>query len=117
MFKVMLQCGNATAEITVPNKQTELRDLQHDICRAFRERFPWHTATLQVGDKIYDDFGQVPFGAGPPDRVCAVAFVGTTEMYWIDYLFRDRKGPSLEQEMSAQEPLDAPAVPEFPRAI
>jgi hypothetical protein len=117
MFKVTLQCGQTVAEVRVPNKQTELRDLQQDICRAFHVSFPSLTATLKVGDKIYDEFVQAPFTAGPPDQGCTVAFVGTRDMYWIDYLFRDRKGPSLEQEMNTHEPLPAPAIPVFPRVI
>ena len=116
MFKVTLQCGQTVAEVRVPNKQTELRDLQQGICRAFHVSFPSLTATLKVGDKIYDEFVQAPFSAGPPDHVCTVTFVGTRDMYWFDYLFRDRKGPSLEQEMNTHEQLPAPAIPLSPRA-
>ena len=117
MFSVTIQCGEAIAELTVPGTQTELRDLQYDICRAFHVSFPSLTATLKVGDKIYDEFVQAPFSTGPPDHVCTVTFVGTRDMYWIDYLFRDRKGPSLEQEMNTHEPLPAPAIPVFPSVI
>ena len=108
MFNVTLQCGETTAEITVPNEQTELRYLQKDICRSFKQNFPWQTATLQVGDTKYDELFHTPFAAGPPDHVCTVTFEGTTDMYWVDYFFRERKGPGLEEEMGGERrPLPA----------
>ena len=114
-FTVTLQCGATTAEITVPDMQTELRDLQKPICAAFSEHFPVKTAHVQVCDMLFDELGHIPLAAGPPGHVCIVTFETTTDMYWIDKCFRDSKEPSLEQEMNPQvqqQPVNA--IPDFP---
>lgn len=115
MFKVtlLLASGNA-ADITVPSKQTELRDLQKRICNAFGQSFPRMAATLNIGDKMYDEFGQVPFSEGPPPEPCYVIFSETDDPFFYDK--SDRCGKvSLEDEMMG--PPDAevlPAIAHFP---
>jgi len=116
MLSVTLQCGSTVAKITVPNKNTELRDLQQEICRAFRQRFPWQTATLLVGDRLYDEFGHTPFAAGPPEHVCVVTFEGTRDMYWVDHLFRDKKKKTSEEDRG-EDRHSLPAIPDFPMRI
>ena len=110
MFNVTLQCGGAMAEITVPSKQTELRYLQKQICRAFGERFPRMAATLQVGREVYDDFAHVPFATGPPSGTCIVVFEDSNDPFWYDYADRKGKGPSLEDEMRQSAPVVLPSL-------
>ena len=65
-------------------------------------------ATLTIGQEVYDDFGHVPFAAGPPRGPCVVAFVHSTDMYWYD--FRDRKGDKRTLAEEVEEELHGPAA-------
>ena len=110
-FTVTLICRDLSVEITVPAPTTQLRYLQQQICRAFGQGFPVMAATLTIGEEVYDDFGHVPFAAGPPCGPCIVAFVQSSDMFWYDY--RDRKGDkrTLAEEVEEEQHSARVALP------
>ena len=67
-FAVTLQCGSTKVEYTVFGARTELRDMQEALCLKFGEKFPWRTATLHIDGNVYDEFGDMPFLNGAPER-------------------------------------------------
>ena len=117
-FTVALQCGGVTAELTVSSTRTELRNMQETLCQKFGERFPWRTATLHIGGKRYDGFGDMPFLGGAPEEPCFVKFEDTTDVYWIDMLFKNPTGnnTSLEDEMNPHGQQPMIVIPDFPAA-
>ena len=81
--------GDQTAELCV-DAQASLRDLQPEICKAFRVPFPMNAASLVVGEQVYDSFCQQPFNGESGEQVTAtVLFEQTTDMFWFDKLFRN----------------------------
>ena len=89
--------------------------MQRTLCKKFGEKFPWRTATLHLGGKAYDDFGDMPFLEGAPEGVCEVKFEDTRDVYWIDILFKNPKGKkkTLEEEMNPQVQQPLAVIPDF----
>ena len=90
--------------------------MQRRLCKEFGEKFPWRTATLHIGGKAYDEFGDMPFLDGAPEGVCEVKFEDTTDVYWIDVHHRDPEGKKkgLEEEMNPQVQQPLAVIPDFP---
>ena len=90
--------------------------MQEGLCQKFGERFPWRTATLTIGGKLYDEFSDMPFSAGPPEETCEVKFEATSDMYWIDVLYRNPKArnTSLGAELNQQVQQPLAEIPGFP---
>ena len=85
--------GDQTAELCVDSQAT-LRELQPEICKAFRVPFPLNAASLVVGEQVFDGFCQQPFmtikgDSGEHQVTATVLFEQATDMFWFDRLFRN----------------------------
>ena len=77
--------GETSVEVEVPRK-VELRDIQKDMCNAFKERFPLMCAILTDSNgQIFDDFNDTPFKDAEPNQVYEVTFELTRDMFWFDW--------------------------------
>ena len=63
------------------NQEARLRDIQKNLCAAFRERFPFKSAAVTVSGIRYEDFDEKPFAAGAADAVVDFT-INTTDPYW-----------------------------------
>ena len=106
---------------TSVSKFVTLRDLQRDLCSFFGARFPAMQANVEVENRIYDAFDDVPFancghfcaceGEREPQTTstcgakaeAAVSFEPTTDPFFFDQA--DRRGPkhTLEEEVAYEE--------------
>ena len=69
-----------TNEIAV-DPGTSLRDLRSLLCKLFRQRFPATMATLVIGERIYDEFIEVPFQSCTGSVDANVVFSPTTDPF------------------------------------
>lgn len=77
--------GETSVEVEVLRK-VELRDIQKDMCNAFKERFPLMCAILTDSNgQIFDDFNDTPFKDAEPNQVYEVTFELTRDMFWFDW--------------------------------
>ena len=92
---VVVVRGKSFVEVEVLRK-VELRDIQKDLCKAFKERFPLMCAILTDSNgQIFDDFIDTPFKDAEPKQVYEVTFELTRDMFWFDWGHR-RCSPSPE---------------------
>ena len=82
-----------------------LRDLQRDLCRLYRQRFPKMLAVLEVQGNLFDDFDESPFVAVQGEQVeAAVSFQeNKCDPYFFDWIDRREQKTSLEEEMQWEE--------------
>ena len=76
------------------DSQATLRELQPEICKAFRVSFPLNAASLVVDEQVFDCFCQQPFmtikgESGEHQVTATVLFEQATDMFWFDRLFRN----------------------------
>ena len=69
-----------THEISV-EPSTSLRELQSLLCKLFRQRFPATMATLVIGERLYDEFIEVPFQSCTGSVDANVVFSPTTDLH------------------------------------
>jgi hypothetical protein len=90
------------------------RDLQKDLCAAFRARFPAEMAVITTATgKCFDDFETVPFEGVPSEVVEAhatVKFLPTDNPYFYDVRDRHERKVSLEEEMRWEDARSKGAV-------
>ena len=70
------------------DSQATLRELQPEICKAFRVSFPLNAASLVVDEQVFDCFCQQPFmtikgKSGEHQVTATVLFAQTTDMFWF----------------------------------
>ena len=92
---INLTFGDAT-HAHVVQKNASLRDVQKDVCRMFRQRFPAKKARLIANGANFDEFIQKPFHRSKEGDIVTVLFSDTDDPYFYD-LF-DRKGSKLKLE-------------------
>lgn len=81
-------------------KTFQLRDLQKDLCKCFKQRFPKKLAKLTVYDKTYDEFLACPFENVIGEEIEAVvAFENTTDPYFYDVADRVHMKYTIEDEV------------------
>ena len=83
-----------------------LRDMQLDLCRKFRNRFPSKMATVKVEGHLYDRFNDQPFTSCPDGAAVDVSFGPIDDPYFHDFADR-RPCPSLEEEVQWEEAVAA----------
>ena len=92
---VVVVRGETSVEFEVLRK-VELRDIQKDLCNAFKERFPLMCAILTDSNgQIFDEFIDTPFKDAEPNQVYEVTFELTRDMFWFDWGHR-KCSPSPE---------------------
>ena len=66
VITVLLEQGEqqTTKDVEVRDTEVRLRDLQEQLCSAFRYPFPATMVSLRVDGKTYDKFQQQPFAKG-----------------------------------------------------
>ena len=68
-------------------RNTPLRDLQEQVCRHFKKRWPETKAVLTLEQHTYDEFMQKPFMSCRGGEMLRVVFVRTDDPYscWPNY--------------------------------
>ena len=98
--------------VEIQSAKTSLRDLQEDLCRAFKKPFPAKMAILTVDGQVHDDFQARPFAEGAPSEACTVVFKQTDDPFFYD--LRDRKMVPVREELSPRPTPAFPALDGFP---
>ncbi len=73
---------------------SRLRDLQRVLCVLFRRNFPWHRASVVVGEAAHDHFEAQPFLSCEEEAEVAVTVVflrNVEDPFFFDAA--DRRGP------------------------
>ena len=101
----------AMKTFVVKNDKVKLSEMQKDLCKAFKRRFPSTMASLTVGEETYEEFHAQPFHKGAPTQTCIVKFSPTDTPYFYDVIDRTKGGKkSLADEMETPEPVILPAL-------
>ena len=82
--------GRLSIEHSFP-KDASLRDVQQELCGLCRKRFPWESAAVTVNGVTFDDFIDKPFVSAVDGERVNVVFAQSTDMYWIDFFYRQPK--------------------------
>ena len=97
---------------TVP-RASSLGDVQQQLCRIFRRRFPAMKAVLQTaGDVRYDKFLQVPFKNCVEGEIFDVIFASTDDPYFYDKMDRSWPKITLEEEVAHDDAVNSGATTE-----
>jgi hypothetical protein len=97
-----------TATVVVQHEKVQLSELQRELCKAFKKRFPSTMAILTVGGVKYEEFHLKPFSAGRPDGEGLVCFERSDTPFFYDVADRKKLEPSLEEEMNPPAPRPLP---------
>ena len=54
-------------------RQGQLRDIQHELCRIFGQRFPAMKASLDINGTVSDEFGDMPWENAGEDEAGSVS--------------------------------------------
>ena len=73
-----------------------LADVQRDICRFFRQRFPATKASLLIDEATFYEFIDKPFLSCADGAVCTVIFADTDDPLFYDKA--DRLGMKIDLE-------------------
>ena len=86
--------ADENAVMMVVERTAALRDLQKDLCKAFRQRFPLMCASVVCAGASFDDFNDLPFVRAEEGEEIMVSFTRTSDMYFFDQIFRRGGRPS-----------------------
>jgi uncharacterized protein (DUF1697 family) len=90
MLSVTLRSLGGVESALDVSRRASLADVQRDICRLFRQRFPATKASLVIDEATYDEFKDKPFLTCADGVSCTVLFEDTDEPFFID--MADRLG-------------------------
>ena len=106
-----LRGGDGPESLCTVARASSLGDVQQQLCRTFRRRFPTMKAVLQTADGVrYDEFLQLPFKNCVEGEVFDVEFMSTDDPYHYDKMDRARPKITLEEEVTHDEALNSGAT-------
>jgi hypothetical protein len=84
-----------------------LRDVQSELCRLFRQRFPTTMAVVFIDGTTFDGFQTQPFAACSDGQEVLVHFQQTDDPFFFD--LADRRGPraTVEDQFHFEAAVDA----------
>ena len=77
---VIFRSGAREATMTV-KKTDSLRDIQRELCKAFRQSFPLMAASVVCASTTYSEFGDLPFAEAEEGGEIQVTFEQTSDMW------------------------------------
>ena len=110
---VRLRGGDGPESLCTVPRASSLGDVQQQLCRIFRRRFPAMKAVLQTAGGVrYDEFLQLPFVNCVEGEVFDVEFMDTDDPYHYDKIDRARPKITLEEELAHDEAVKVGATTE-----
>ena len=108
---VRLRGGDGPESLCTVPRASSLGDVQQQLCRIFRRRFPAMKAVLQTAGGVrYDEFLQLPFVNCVEGEVFDVEFMNTDDPYHYDKMDRTWPKIKLEEEVAHDEALNSGAT-------
>ena len=108
-----LRGGDGPESLCTVPRTSSLGDVQQQLCRIFRRRFPATKAVLQTAGGVrYDEFLQLPFVNCVEGEVFDVEFMNTDDPYHYDKMDRTRPKITLEEEIAHEDAVRMGATTE-----
>jgi len=79
MLSVTLRSLGGVERALDVSRRASLADVQRDVCRLFRQRFPATKASLLIDEATFDEFIDKPFLSCADGAVCTVIFADTDD--------------------------------------
>ncbi len=96
MLSVSLRSLGGLERTLDVSRRSSLADVQHDICRLFRQRFPATKASLVIDEVTFDEFIDKPFLSCADGTLCTVIFADADDPFFLDKA--DRLGMKIDLE-------------------
>ena len=110
---VRLRGGDGPESLCTVPRASSLGDVQQQLCRIFRRRFPATKAVLQTAGGVrYDEFLQLPFKNCVEGEIFDVMFASTDDPYFYDQMDRSRPKITLEEEVAHDDAVNSGATTE-----
>ncbi len=105
-MRVSFHCDDVEESCEV-DRASSLADVQHFLCRLYRQSFPAKKAVLTSEDNTYDAFGQYPFKTCSEGAIFEVKFENTDEVLFYDKFDRIGMKIELEEEVAYDDAVAA----------
>ena len=110
---VRLRGGDGPESLCTVPRTSSLGDVQQQLCRIFRRRFPATKAVLQTAGGVrYDEFLQLPFKNCVEGEIFDVIFASTDDPYFYDKMDRSWPKITLEEEVAHDDAVNSGATTE-----